>query len=80
MNGLQKTQIKGSAPSESKGQAHLKPIAEVKPGVSYLFFNRSVDIGQTLLTHSQEGLDNSPESHQVILRTNTHTESKTTAS
>jgi hypothetical protein len=34
---------------------------------SYLFFDRCVDIGQTLLTDSQEGLHHSPQSHQVLL-------------
>lgn len=44
-------------------------------GVSHLFFNRSVHIRQTLLTHGQERLHHPSQSEKVILRKSTHTHS-----
>lgn len=39
----------------------------------YLLFDRCVDVGQTLLAHSQEGLHHSPQSHEVFLQAHVHT-------
>lgn len=44
---------------------------------SHLFFNRSVHIRQTLLTHSQERLHHPSQSEKVILRKSTRAHTHT---